>query len=220
MLMVNQLIGFGAGGAGVATITGTAHAVSASDLTEYTFAGQAIGTAAGNRKVVVCVGAGASNRTISTLTVGGVSASLVKRQQSTNNTAEIWQAAVPTGTTADIVITFSGANNQVGIGVFAVYGAQSAAHDTGASTANPMTDNLDIPAFGVAVGVGYSSGTAARTYTWTNLTEYSDDVTEGAASATTAAEAFSTVQTGLTITCTPAGSNVEYAMALASWGPQ
>lgn len=229
MLMVNNLVGFGAGGSTPpVTISFTASAQrevspAASVITDSSIA---IGTASATRKVVVgaaCVGSAASARSVSSMTIGGVSATYVIGQSdalgSQQYRVEIWQATVPTGTTGDIVTTWNANVAQHGIGVYAIYDAASAAHDTGGSTASPMSDTLNIPANGVAVGVAGSNGGA--TFTWTNLTEAYDaemKTTGGTNQNHTGAyAAFATLQTGLAITCAETTGTAR-RMAIASWG--
>lgn len=203
-----------------ATIAYASTAVDANALTEYTYAGQGIGTAAANRKVVVAAAIISSTsvvRTVSAMTIGGVSATLVKQVNAASGnypSLEIWQAVVPTGTTGDIVVTWSGDAARCGIGVWAVYGAKSAAHDTGFSTASPLTDSLIIPSGGVGLGAAMSGGGA--TFLWENMTEQYDATI---AAATTHSGADTDTAGTQTITATLSGGT-EQLMALASWGPQ
>jgi len=205
-----------------ATVVFTDNNVDPANQIAYTFSSQAIGTALPTRKVVVAVGcmpSASAVRTVSTLTVGGISATLVKQvnQASGNYPAiEIWQADVPTGTTADVIVTWNAGCIRCGIGVWAVYDAASAADDTGNSTASPLTNTLNIPANGVAIG--YSMSGASATHSWTNLTEKFDETVEGGMTHSGASDAFAAEQTGLAITDTLSAGG-EQLMALASWGP-
>ena len=99
--------------------------VDASDLTTYTFSSQNLGTAAPDRHIIVGVAArkGGSATTISSVTVGGVSATIVDQysnSDSNSNISGIAIASVPTGTTGDIVVTFGA---QMVRAVIAVYRA-------------------------------------------------------------------------------------------------
>ena len=207
--------------AGTATVSFTASAVSATDLTTYTFSSQSLGTEAADRKVVVVAKAGANFADVSTLTVAGSSATLVKNQQTTEESVDIWQVALATGTTGDIVVTWSAATQFCGIGVYAVYGAAAAAHATaGSSSADPATATIDCPAGGVIIS-GVIHRSTATTFTWTNLTERYDALVEnGIAYHSGASDAFATTQTGLALTASSAiaGSRPE-VFAAASWGP-
>lgn len=208
-----------------ATISFTASATDDTSQTTYTFSGVALGTAAADRKIVVGVGgarAAAGAHTVASMTVGGIAASLVKQQDVSagdRETAEIWQAAVPTGTTGDIVVTFDAGMVGAGIGVWAVYGAQSAAHATAGSNADPMNASIDVPSGGVLIG--YARNANGGTFTWTNLTEKFDEQFDSAAPSnhTGAADTFASAQTALSVTCDPSTAGSDNAMALASWGP-
>ena len=189
-----------------ATVVFTDSSVDGTDGTVFTFTTQSIGTAASNRKIVVSVSmaAAGAGRSVSTLTVGGISATLLVADTSSGGTeqTELWQADVPTGTTATIVVTWTGGSvARTGIGVWAVYNAASSASDTGnrdSGAAQDMTLNITIPAGGVAISAA-GSGTSA-TYTWTNLTEDFDETIESSTTQSGASDAFATLQTEITIT--------------------
>lgn len=93
----------------------------------YTFSSTSIGAASVSRLVVVTVGfcdRTGTGRTISSATIGGVTATINTQINDAASTAPgvaIIQAVVPTGTSGDIVINFSGSIHSCGIGVFALY---------------------------------------------------------------------------------------------------
>ena len=212
--MIHGVVGASSGGP--ATISSVDDSVDATGQTIYTFSSQALGSA-GGRKIIVLVCGGNGARTVSTLTVAGESASLVKRQQAgVEATVEIWSVEFSGATTGDVVVTWSGAQNRCFIGVLAAYGAAAAANDTGGSVADPLSDTLDIPAGGVAVGIAHNDNT--NSFTWTNLTE-DWDTKENPQVATGASDAFATEQSALAITATDDGAASHHCMALASWGP-
>ena len=128
LLGVNQLIGFGAGiSSAPASVTFTDSTVSGADATVYTFSTQDIGTAGANRHVIVLIHAGdlSGSTGISSVTVGGIAASSAVTHgdtiAGTSFTTAIFIAAVPTGTTADVVVTFAAGRSRAGIGVYAAY---------------------------------------------------------------------------------------------------
>lgn len=174
---------------------------STSDLTTYTFTAAAIGTASPNRAVVIVAATvGAALRTISTVTIGGVSASLVKQQTQGFSDTEMWIAAVPTGTTGDIVVTYSAGTLRCGVGVWAVYNLQSmTALTTSGSTASPNSLNLNTTANSIVIaGCGTTSG--GTSFSWAGVTERYDadfDITQTGGDAT-----ISTPETPRTITAT------------------
>lgn len=198
------------------TVTFTDNAIDAADLTTYTFSARAIGTAAASRKVVVGVVGDGSTATVSTLTVGGVSATLVQRLQNGVETTELWQAAVSTGATADIVVTWSVGQLRMAIGVWAVYDAASAAYATATSIANPPSTTINVPAGGVLIGVSNVQETGS--WLWTNLTERYDQVITAENNTNSgASDAFATEQLARSITATQSTAPTLLTLVLASW---
>lgn len=199
------------------TISHTATVNSGSDLTAYTFSSTAIG-AEGDRKTIVTI---VSNAVlVSSVTVGGASGSEVVKIEGVNRRAFIWQVDTSgvSGTTADIVVTFDGTAQDCGCDVYAVYGANSTAHDTDTSSANPMSVTLSIPAGGVAIATA-TNFASAPTFTWSGLTEDSDQVIPASGNlAYTSASAAFAAATSQAITCTPSSASTE-RMAVCSFGP-
>jgi hypothetical protein len=225
MLMVNQLNGFGnypPSAAAAASVTFTDSSVNGSALTTYTFATQALGTAAAGRVIVVGVGGGGQTRTVSSMTIGGTSATFIIRAAGTNETAELWYAVVAAGTTGDVVVTWSGAQDGCGIGVWAVYDATSAPHDSSSdNNSDPATaTTFDVPASGVAVGYVFQR-TGSSTYTWTNLTERFDEVALAATFFHSgASDAFASLQTSLAVSVDADSAGTRDPMFVCgSWAP-
>jgi hypothetical protein len=85
---------------------------STTDLTTYTFSGMDFGDANADRKIIVCIqGHANSARSISSVTIGGVTATELVSQADASvggHRAAIYGAAVPTGTSGNVVVTFSG----------------------------------------------------------------------------------------------------------------
>lgn len=206
--------------AGTVTRTFQARTATTTDLTEYTYSGAAIGTAASDRKVVVGIlgrSTNPSTRTISSVTVAGVSATQAVYVSNTiGNVSAFYVADVPTGTTGDVVVTWNDTMQNSTIGVYAMYGAASSTpHDTATDIASAYSQTLDIP----AKGVGFACGAvqANTTATWAGLTEDADATTESELTTFSSAE-FATLQTGLTISMTQ-GSGTDGVMSMCSFGP-
>lgn len=119
---------------------------STGSLTTYTFSASDLGEADSARVVVVatlCVAG--SGRTVSSMTIGGVSATLAVTSGSGTNNNELWYAVVPSGETGDIAVTWSGACTACGIHVWAGYPASSTPVDAlgtfnAADTTRVLTD--------------------------------------------------------------------------------
>lgn len=192
---------------------------STTDETTTTWASKAIGTAAANRHVVV----GIFTRTgvsISSVTIGGISATSVVTVTNGNNHAALYIAAVPTGTTANIVVTYGSTSVVHAIAVWAIYGANATAHDTGSDTTDTFSpSSFDVPAGGVAIGfVSGANSPPSNNAAWTGLTE---DVDVGAdeAGCYGASAAFASAQTGLSVICDLTTLPQEPLAVFASWGP-
>lgn len=199
---------------------------STSDLTTYTFSAQALGAASADRYIIVTAAgrkAGAST-TISSITVGGVTATIVVQRTNTiTNTAVsgIAIAAVPTGTTGDVVVTFGAGMARCGIALWAVTGlASDTPTDTDSSVATAPTVNLDVVAGGFAIGCAYDSASVGASATWAGITEqYDNQINDGGVvnTWTGASDTFVSVQTGLTMTATFTGSPAECTGSFAAW---
>ena len=147
--------------------------------TNKTFSSVSLGAAAADREIVVAISlSGVNTNFIGSVTIGGVSATRdVGYTTNQAAVADIGRAAVPTGTTGNIVITLNTHNgvqtfNRWSIGVYRLTGravANAAPFDTaGPSAGNGgITVNLDVEAGGVIIAAGRNAGTA----TWSGLTE-------------------------------------------------
>lgn len=186
-----------AGGAKTVTFIGSNS--STIDDTVFTFSAESIGTAYADRCVHVAVhtrNGGASAPAVSSVTVGGVSATINVQRGDTGpgvNVA-IVTAAVATGTTADIVVTLSVLATCCAIGIWASRGVPpSAAYDTDSSTAAPATATLDSFGNGFCIGATSLNILTAESTSWTNITEMYDArvenslIASGASIATTGA---------------------------------
>lgn len=193
------------GGGGITSVSHTDNSVITTDLTTYTFSTQAIGTAAADR--VVVVGISASNasgaRTVSSVTIGGITATaavtyLEQTVGASRAGTGLYAVVVPTGTTADVVITFSGSELRCGLDVWAIYGASSATAVESDQDDNATTNqavSLTLEAIGdavICVGSFVGSG-AVRTSTWSADVTENSDVTVESVHAQSGAQALVTV---------------------------
>lgn len=159
----------------VATVSST------TNLTTYTFSSASLGAEATDRVIIVAFGGTAgSSKTISSVTIGGVAATLaVNANISWAITSGIYYAAVPSGTTGDIVITFSGSMNQCVCNVFRMTGQSS---NTPAATGSDTTGTTTSdPNCNVVTGdkvVAFSIGGDGSACAWTGATEVDDRVVE------------------------------------------
>lgn len=209
----------------VAEVSFLGSVINIGSATAYTFTAVTTGAAASDRKIVVSAFSTNAAHAVSTITVAGVSATLVIAQTNAlGDQIELWQADVPTGTSGDIVVTWAGAEVGMGIGVWRVVNAASAAYDTGGSAGvNPGTDTLDIPANGVGIGAAGVAAAGVPTWIWVGFTEDFDKggvESDPSGSHSGSSDAFAAAQTGLTISATPSTAVIRNPpFAIASWGP-
>lgn len=199
------------------------------DVTTYTFSSQNLGTAASDRHIIVAVAAralGATACTISSVTVGGVAATIshqVSNNTTNSNVVGLAIAAVPSGTTGDIVVTLSRSALRCRIAAYRATTINPTATDTGTDTtaaSSQVSDTIDVPAGGCAVAVTMVAiVTPPTTWTWGGVTEDHDATVETSASVSGASSAFAASQSGLSVTATYIGTNIEPALAIAAWGP-
>lgn len=206
-----------------ATVTFVAATTNSATASSYTFSSQSLSTAATGRIIAVVVAAERTSsgaRTVSSLTVAGTSAALVVRQTSDNGDAfEIWEAAVASGTSGDIVLNFNASMDSCGIGVYAVYNARYQEHFTIKAEGTSLSDTLVIPDNSIAIGGGHSTASSA-TGTFVGLTENYDEVIDAhishaGASTSTASSAGG----GTTISYTSSSPNADDTLIAATWFP-
>lgn len=194
-------------------------------LTTYTFASQAIGSASSTRRVIVAVALIADAiRTISSVTIGGVSASAIVTDDTTNFFSyrlSLYIADVPTGSTASVVVTASGGCQAATISVWAAYDLNSSTPvDSDASPdASPPYDipSLTTQADGFLVAATTFLGDSAASASWTNATERSDLSSSftGAFAGNSAADA-STSGSGVSVVVAATAGGFDAGLAVAA----
>lgn len=173
-------MGAGAVGAGSAALEYDflQAAADISDSATYTFAAQNLGPAAADRSIIVAIGMrSVSVRTLTSVTIGGVTATVDVQGSNTSNSqtfVAIAHAEVPTETTGDVVVTFSGAAVRCGVALYRATGPTLAVADSEVTATNTAT--VDNPAGGLVIATTYcGSGIAAS---WTGVTEDYDTAVE------------------------------------------
>jgi hypothetical protein len=209
-------------------LTFQTHAEDTSNATTYTFAGKAIGTAAADRRVHVAVAGTQGTRTVSSVKVhvpdvatdptGTTLTQNVSRQDGVTTVA-LYVGVIASGTTADIVVTWSAGQDRCGIGIWSSTGLTSnSAVDTKAGLATDgaglnLTPTTVAGGFLIGVVCDHSSGSGLST--WTTATERYDVVLEGATPVHSGAD-YATPGSSVTIninTATNGNGNASAAMA-------
>lgn len=119
--------------------------------TAYTYSAVPIGPAQTNRRIVVAVFFDDSGDYPATMTIGGVAATSLANASSR---IQAFIAVVPTGTTADVVVTYATGATSSAIAVWKLDGASSSsAFDTASDSGTAAVQNLNLQ---VAVPTGGS----------------------------------------------------------------
>jgi len=161
-------------------------AVSGTNAAEYTFSSQSIGAADSDRYIICCVAWRASaDTTLSSVSIGGVAATLLANNVNvsggeTSGTC-IAVAAVPSGTTGDVVVTIGATALRCGIALYRAVGlgTPTVPHDTLTSDADSPTGTIDIPNNGLCIGIAYNASQDTNAVSWTGLTEDFEASIEG-----------------------------------------
>jgi hypothetical protein len=187
-----------------------------------TFSSVDIGTASATRKVIVGVGMDGfqGNEAYTSLTIGGVAANLVGVQNAASGgrPVALYELDVSSGTSADIVVTFTGTQTKcysMGIGVWTIEGGTL--FSTVGSTANPGAGNISVSSGGTVIAI-MTEGSASATYTWANLTENFDNQVRASRHAFSGASKNLSSATTQAISATSSGGS-QFAMLAASFAP-
>lgn len=208
------------------------------DASSYTFTNVAISTASANRLVVVVVGTGfstggASDQFVSSVTIGGVPATIAVQSQSFNTvaggfgTTAIAYANIPTGTTASIVVTTQIGALRCNVATYSLYNllrytpisTDGFTGSVGNSTnTNTNTDQVTTEIGSIVIsGAQSTSPTTGSDYAWTGLDEDFDIVLETARRYSAASRKVNQ-KTTYSVTATRTGVTPNYFnMATASW---
>lgn len=184
MLMVNQLSGFGSGSAAAAvpaTVTYITSTQSTSALTTYTFSNISIGSANTSRRVIVAATgrAGLGSRQISTVTLDGVTMNRVLQANTavTASCAGIFELNKDTGTTGNVVVTWSAGANVTHVSIYTATGTGHTilAGLANGATSNPASDtstvSTNVLAGDTVIAVATHSESGISAFTWTGLTK-------------------------------------------------
>lgn len=153
-----------------ATIAQVGVATSTSSSSTVTFTGASLGAEDPTRRIIVSIFSGGTARTLTTFTVGGIA---VTRIIETSYFC-LGIVDIPTGTTANIVTTWSGTKSSWGLAVYRTTGLRSATPVAGGTVSfSGLTASTayTIPAGGVVVGYMHGGGSSSRTATWVGVTE-------------------------------------------------
>lgn len=191
--------------------------------TTYSFTGVSIGSAVSNRLVVVAANPnGSSVTSISSMTIGGVSATLAVQTQTDNGVSSIWFAVVPTGTTATIALTCNAAASRCRIAVYRVVDASNTTlpYSTNSSAAaSVLSRSVEVQTITGCVVVAASAVEGGGGTNWSSGVTENNDAATGVSTRNFAVASADVVSGGaLSITATAsAGVTRNIALTAASF---
>jgi hypothetical protein len=210
-------------GSSAVSLTFTDHNESPSGTTTHTYTGLNFGPAAADRCIVVGIAWVTASPTLTSCTIGGVAARIIKQlgvAGSTNVSVALCIARVPAGTTGTVVANFSSSAVYGSITVYQLTGCSSGIESSSASSgvAAP-TATLAILPGGAMIGVAFTTHAGAITSSWAGLVQdvgtfYSSVVYRASAHAN-----LVTAQPALTATCTFSATFASSAGVFAAFGP-
>lgn len=191
--------------------------LDASNNSTYTFTATDVGSAEATRRVIVGAHQYGGSVTLTSATIGGVSATEVTTDSANTAQTLLLIAHVPTGTTADVVLTWSGSTSGSAVSVWTATGLSSdTAVDSGRSATNPATDTISTVDGGFIIGVFTINGNGVlSTTTWSGVAEDFDVQLESNASIS--GGSATTNGSNVSISATPSGLTTSRVGAFASW---
>jgi len=207
-----------------ATQTFIASTVEPLNLTTYTFASQ---TLKASMVLAVCM-SGSATQAITSVTVGGITATAVIAQG--NPDAEtiiaIYRVSGVTPGTGSIVAVSTTGSNRCGIATWETVGRAATSSATSgvgfaAGGANPTSTTINVPAKGFVVAAVNQVNETGCTFTWAaGSTEVWDQTIETSATWSGSGANYTAAQAGLTIAATRSlTASSKGAMVVAAWAP-
>jgi hypothetical protein len=163
-------------------LTYRANATKTTSGSTSTFTGQPFGSEVPGRLIVVAFNAFLGDPfTVSSITIGGVAATIVRQALSTAGSANtrcgLAQAVVPTGTTGTVSIAFNRSVARSAIAIWSIEGLQSTtaiASENGVLGSSGGSITLDLNCQPYDAIIAASASFNADTATWSGLTEVYD----------------------------------------------
>lgn len=188
-----------------AAVSYLGHTEDASNATIYTYTSAPLATNGYN--LVACDANGnPSARTLSTVTIDGIGATVFTTINASNLGLAFALAPSSGNPTGNIVATWSGACSRAGFGVWGLSGLLSTIPFDQQSSSASNSVNVNVRANGIAIGAAVADSGSPPTYTWTQLTERYDASEEPNTTHSGADAAFSAVQSALSVDCGATGS--------------
>lgn len=174
MFHVTQLAGFGSSTRSKPSRSFQAITTDTTNLITYTFASTSLGSASSERVICVYVDGISTGgaRTISGVTIAGVTATLATAGTNTTLPTAMYYAQVPSGTSGSVVVTFSNTMNEASIVVWALYNVNPTPLSTGLKSTVSLFPSINFGGDSIGLFGEFSNGIGTN---WTNATEDADD---------------------------------------------
>jgi hypothetical protein len=204
----------------------TAQNSNSASQTTYTFTAQSTGVVDATRLVCVAIAATTNAVTVSSVTTANPTATLSQvsgaAAAATGGTrSDMWCGAITTGTTADISVTFSGAQSRMSLAVYRVVGTgvsvSTGANNNTATTGTSLTQTATIPAGGGAIGVINIHNATITGIAQTNLSNDTGAIVVGTSTAYAGKNTSSSGSTTLGFNWTSPGTDA--ALSLVTFNP-
>lgn len=196
---------------------------SGSNLSSYTFSAKSFGTEHEERYLLIGVSGQrqAASNSITSVTAGGQACTQVAAANSGNGTDHItafFTAAMPTGTSGDVVVNFVGAQYRAAIVVWSVVGGEGTIYDSNSvTTGDPSNTTISSPENGGVVSM--LIGNAPTDVAWTGVTEDFEANVDGA-EVSAGHQNYAAAQSGLSVSADFGVSISPQAHLTISLGPK
>lgn len=188
--------------------------------TTYTFSAQNLGVAAADRRIIVAGTVRVTSvRTVDSVTIGGVAASVVVTQIDSTPRSRVFIAIadVPTGTSGDIVVTLSGAGTEMRLHAWRATGLSSNTPTAtqSATNVNDPSANINVAADGICVAAAMN--TNATTCSISGVTQDNDGMVNGQHCSVAGSLNPASAQTPLAVAATFGGADTRGTLCAAAW---
>jgi hypothetical protein len=194
--------------------------VGTDNTSSYSWTSVNFGAAASDRFLVVAVygDAGSTNANVNSVTIGGVSASLLGTAVGNGTTAQcqFWGAIVPTGTSGTIAISFSATRASAAYGLWSISKLLSTTPvDSYSDTDSTLSGSVSVVNSGVLLAA--ASVRDVTSFSWTGVSENFDSQVESVSTVTGGSLALAGTASGsVTVTAAQAAGTTTPRMSVIS----
>jgi len=193
----------------------------------YTFPAFAIGGASADRVVCAIIWTRSGSAHTITVTIGGVAATaIVNMAAGEARGLSAWYASVPSGTTADVVVTPSISLDRCAAAVYTIsgttqstYAARSGANPNSSASAGSLaTTAITVPTGGIGIAAAWI-GAASSAVTWTQTSGSGTEDLDALLGTTMWGSTYQSPTTGSQAYTATGAAAVQYRVLSFAWGP-